>query len=154
MAGVLAARLPRVTPPSTEQSARGALSRPVHALVQAGTLAVAALLVIGVLQTRLVDQISSAVDGFVTEVATVGDKAKRKPAPVQPRERTSPGNGARERRGGGADTRAGRGDRGKGSEKRAGQSRGRRDNARDRGRRQSDNARPARRGSSREPGRR
>ena len=62
------------------------------------TLALAAVLVIGLLQTRVVDEISAAVDDFIAQVASVDDDppAKRKPAQDNPRERTPPKQDVRE----------------------------------------------------------
>lgn len=83
VAEVLKSRLRPLTPaasPASGSSERGATPWPVRVLVQAVTLALAAVLVIGVLQTRLVDSISSVVDDLITEVATVDDKPKRRPA--------------------------------------------------------------------------
>ena len=91
VAEVLKTRLrpaPPAASPSEAPSVRGAMPWPVRVLLQAVTLALAALLVIGLLQTRVVDEISAVVDDFITEVATVKDPPPdRKPAEVQPREK-------------------------------------------------------------------
>ncbi len=100
VADVLKTRLrpaPPAAAPSEAPSVRGAMPWPVRVVLQAVTLALAALLVIGLLQTRVVDEISAAVDDFITEVATVEDPPPdRKPAEEQPREKrngTGPGSG-------------------------------------------------------------
>ena len=88
VADVLKSRL-RPAPPSPAPEAAPAVRRatpwPVRVVLQAVTLALAALLVIGLLQTRVVDEISAAVDDFITEVATVEDAPNRKPTQEQPR---------------------------------------------------------------------
>ena len=88
VADVLKSRLrpaPPPAPPTAPSEARGPAPWPVRVLIQAVTLALAALLVIGLLQTRVVDEISAAVDDFITEVATVQDAPTRKPSQEQPR---------------------------------------------------------------------
>ena len=92
VAEMLASRLLPVPPAATESDAvtstRSAAPWPVRILFQAAAMAVAALLVIGVLQTGVVNQISTVVGNFVTEVATVDDQPTRKPAQDEPRTST------------------------------------------------------------------
>jgi len=130
VADVLESRLRPVPPPAlTETTARGATPWPVRMLLQAVTVATAALLVIAVLQTGVVNQISTVVGDFVTEVATLDDEPKRKPAEDQSPERTTPRPAPDERDGERSGQRAdqgersrgaGAGDRGQGPSRRAG----------------------------------
>lgn len=100
VADVLKSRLRPAPPPPAPEAGSGvrrATPWPVRVLLQAVTLALAALLVLGLLQTRVVDEISAAVDDFITEVATVQDPPDRRPTQEQPREKTVPGKTVHER---------------------------------------------------------
>jgi len=165
VADVLSARLRPVSPPaSTETAPRVATPWPVRVLLQAVTMAVAALLVIVVLQTGVVSQISTVVGDFIAEVATVDDKPKRKPvqdqSPEQTTPRQAPGERVGERSGHGAAKRAeksqrqerGRRDKKQGQDSRqqgAGKSEGKRTDQGERGRGAGDRGQ----GSSRRAGR-
>ena len=87
VAEVLASRLPPAPAPAATESdaaapTRGAASWPIKILVQAAAMAVAALLVVGVVASGVVDQIATVVGNFVTDVGTDNDQ----PVQDEPRE--------------------------------------------------------------------
>lgn len=91
VADVLEARLrPVPAPVATGPAPRSATPWPIRLLLQAVTMATAALLVVAVLQTGVVAQISTVVGDLVTEVATVDDEPRRRSAPDPAPDSTAP----------------------------------------------------------------